>query len=102
MKKTSRSTERRACPRLRQRVRILLLTDDCALGEPYRGVILDSSRGGLRLIVPRQEISAGSLLRIRHAQAWDGVPWLPVQVVNSRLVNDQWELGCQRVILPAI
>lgn len=77
------------------------MTDDCVLEEPYRGLILDSSRDGLRLSIPQQEISEGSFLRIRHPNAWDGVPWLPVRVTNRRLVNGTWELGCQLIRSPA-
>lgn len=80
-----------------QNERVLLLTDDCVLEEPYRGLILDSSRGGMRLCIPSQEIPEGSFLRIRHPKAWEGVPWLPVRVINRRMVNGAWELGCQLV-----
>ena len=40
--------DRRAYPRQARQQRVLLLLDDCALGEPYRGVLLDTSAGGLR------------------------------------------------------
>jgi len=89
--------ERRSTPRRQQAVRVLFLTDDCVMGEPYPGTLVDTSRGGLRLSVPSQEIGEGTLIHIRHPQAWDGVGWLPVQVMNRRQVNGAWELGCQVV-----
>jgi len=95
MRKTPGAPDRRSCPRVPQNVRVLLLTDDCVLEEPYGGLILDSSRGGLRLATHQEYIDEGTVLRIRHARAWDGVPWLPVRVTNRRLINGSWELGCQ-------
>ena len=89
--------ERRSTPRRAQEVRVLFMTDDCVMGEPYPGTLVDSSRGGLRLSVPSQEIEEGTFLQIRHPQAWDGVPWLPVRVMNRRQINGKWELGCQVV-----
>ena len=89
--------ERRNTPRRQQSVRVLFMTNDCVMGEPYPGTLVDSSRGGLRLSVPCQQIEEGSFLHIRHPRAWDGVPWLPVRVMNRRQINGTWELGCQVV-----
>lgn len=85
--------ERRAWPRKAKKERVLLLLDDCALGEPYRGELLDTSAGGLRLS-SRQEIAAGTVLWLRPAGAPDETAWLGVQVKHRCRRANGYELGC--------
>ena len=92
--------ERRAWPRARKSIRVLLLPDDSALDEPFGGTILDTSRGGVRLAVQFDQISVGALVGIRHPFAPANVPWTWVRVRNRRLRNDSWELGCEFVQVP--
>lgn len=86
--------ERRAYPREARRQRVWLLLDDCVLGEPYRGTLLDTSAGGLRLAVPRQEIPEGTLVWLRSASAPDEMAWLGVRVKHLRRRAQGWEMGC--------
>lgn len=87
-------SDRRAFPREAKRQRVLLLLDDCALGEPYRGVLLDTSAGGLRLAVPQQEVKEGTLVWLRDANAPDETAWLGVRVKHRRRREKFWEMGC--------
>lgn len=89
-----RSRERRAWVRESKRQQVLLLLDDCALGEPYRGVLLDTSAGGLRLAVPRQEVAEGTVVWLRSASASDETAWLGVRVKHRRRREHFWEMGC--------
>lgn len=88
--------ERRSAPRRRRYVRVLFLSDDSVVDEPFAALLLDSSVGGLRLAIRREEISEGTLLMVRPPQAPAGTPWIPVLVKNCRRSEDNcWELGCQ-------
>jgi hypothetical protein len=86
--------ERRAYPRQARQQRVLFLLDDCALGEPYRGTLLDTSAGGLRLAVPGQEIPEGTLIWLRSMSAPDEMAWLGVRVKHRRRRDQGWEMGC--------
>jgi hypothetical protein len=86
--------DRRAYPRQARQQRVLLLLDDCALGEPYRGVLLDTSAGGLRLAMPRHEVPEGTLLWLRSMSAPDEMAWLGVRVKHRRRREHGWEMGC--------
>jgi hypothetical protein len=88
------SSERRIYPRQSRQQRVLLLLDDCVLGEPYRGMLLDTSAGGLRLSVPHQEIPEGTLVWLRSMSAPDEMAWRGVCVKHRRRREQTWELGC--------
>ncbi|MBL8796731.1 MAG: PilZ domain-containing protein [Planctomycetia bacterium] len=87
--------ERRAWPRSERRIRVLLLAEDSALAEPFGGWIVNTSRGGLRLRVPREGFPIGSLLLIRSPFASTRVPWTALRVKNIREVEGSWEMGCE-------
>jgi hypothetical protein len=87
--------ERRSSPRQRQRTRILFLSNDSVLDEPFRGVLLDSSSGGVRLAVRMDDMVEGTMLLVRPPSAPAGTPWIPVTVRNRRLAQHTWEVGCQ-------
>lgn len=93
--KPAQARERRTAPRRRRSVRVLFMSNDCALDEPFRATLLDASQGGLRLAVRREQISEGSMLMVMPPQAPPGTPWVPVLVKNCRLKDDAWEVGCQ-------
>jgi len=91
----AQTRERRKAPRRRRSVRVLFMSNDCALDEPFRATLLDASPGGLRLAVRREQISEGSLLMVMPPQAPPGTAWVPVLVKNCRPKDDAWEVGCQ-------
>jgi hypothetical protein len=92
--------ERRAYPRQMKQQRVLLLLDDCALGEPYRGVLLDTSAGGLRLAVPSQDVPEGALVWLRAMSAPEETAWLGVRVKHRRQREHFWEMGCAFAKVP--
>jgi hypothetical protein len=96
MPTTTRATrDRRAWPRTVRQVRVLLLSEDCALDEPYGGWIIDSSRGGVRLRVNGELFPVGTILRIRSPLASGRVPWTGLRVKHLRRAPNGWELGCE-------
>jgi hypothetical protein len=86
--------ERRSAPRRRRNVRVLFLSNDSVLEEPYGAMLLDCSVGGLRLLV-RLDVEEGEVLMVRPPSAPAGTPWVPVKVRNRRLGRDSCEVGCQ-------
>jgi len=70
------------------------VSPDGTLASAWEGWILDRSQGGLRLRVP-EAIPIGVVLRVRCLNASEGLPWVEVQVKNSREKDGQWEIGCQ-------
>jgi hypothetical protein len=94
---TNPPTERRAFPRSRRLLRVLVLPTDAVVDEPFSGWLVDSSPGGLRLVVPSSDIPEGAILHVKAATAGANTRWTRVHVRHRRRHNDQWELGCQRV-----
>lgn len=92
---SGRYQERRAAPRKRRGIRVLFLSNDSALDEPFGGTLLDASPGGVRLAIRLADIPQDAVLLVRPPAAPAGTPWMPVRVRNLRLFQDQWELGCQ-------
>jgi len=90
-----RAPERRAFPRKQRAAKVLFLPDDSVLDEPFRGWLVNASRGGLRLSIGHQDIGEGALLMVRPPSAPAGTPWLLVKVRNRRLQDNSCELGCQ-------
>lgn len=93
-------SERRAYPRTMRNIRVLLMAEDSALEEPFGGWIIDTSRGGVRLRVPRESFPVGTLLLIRSPSASAAVPWTALRVKHCRQVDKNWEMGCEFVHLP--
>jgi hypothetical protein len=91
------SRERRLWPRSPKNIRVLLLSEDSALDEPFGAWIIDTSRGGVRLRVPHELFPVGSLLHIRNPFASARVPWTALRVCHIRRAGDQWEVGCEFV-----
>jgi hypothetical protein len=94
--KTSGS-ERRAWPRRRRLLRVLVLPDEAVIDEPYPAWLVDSSPGGLRLAMQDSDIVAGNVLHVKAATAGPDTRWTRVHVRYRRVTNDQVELGCQRL-----
>ncbi|MGE3805105.1 MAG: PilZ domain-containing protein [Gemmataceae bacterium] len=86
--------ERRASPRSRTPIRVLINDPGDALDDPYPGLVLDRSKGGVRLAVGQMEIEEGTVLGLVPAEA--GYP-CEVRVVHRSRRNNNFELGCQFV-----
>jgi len=67
--------------------------------RPYQGMVIDRSMGGLCLGVD-QEIPVGTVLSIRPARTAELIPWVQVEVRNSRQIDGFYELGRQFVKTP--
>jgi hypothetical protein len=72
----------------------VVVSDMSPSATPCEGLVLDRSRGGLLLSVPRAT-AAGTLLTIRAAHAPDDLAWIPIQVRHCRPQEDRWLLGCK-------
>lgn len=95
--KTQRAVQpdRRACPRLRELLPVLVLDSAEALGHPYRGWIVDHSPKGICLYYYGCSASKGDLLLVYPASAGADSPWVEVQVRNQRPKRSRVELGCE-------
>lgn len=89
--------ERRRSPRHPRRVRVLIMPEDCALGEPYGGWIVDVSASGVRLAIHRELIAIGTVLKIRCTSDQSSTSWVTVRVCHGRRNGDDWEMGCEIV-----
>src|SRR5262245_26896004 len=72
----------------------VLIADATDSGEPVAGVVVDRSRGGLRLSVS-QPSEVGTVLRVRAVAAPEDFPWVQIRVKRCRQRGERWELGCQ-------
>ena len=92
--------ERRRSARHPRRVRVLIMPEDCALEEPYGGWILDVSAGGVRLVMQREIIPVGTVLRVRASTGLSSGPWVTVRVRHCCRKGNDWEMGCEVVRAP--
>lgn len=92
-----RFSERRAYPRQRRLIRVLVIPQDHVVDEPYGAWLLDSAPGGLRLALNCPTIAEGAVLKVRSQTARPGGTWTTVQVMSCRHHHNQIELGCQIV-----
>lgn len=92
-------SEKRKAPRRRGGSVEVFISDADAKSEPFKGVIVDRSTGGLRLLIDRQ-IKPATILSVRSCQAMDMVPWVQVQVKSCRPDGKTWEVGCQFLLTP--
>src|SRR5262249_28889459 len=86
---------RRAWPRERNPVPVLILDPTDAIEEPYRGWVVDKSRGGVLLCRPRSTPAIGNVLRVQPRSAGGELPWISLKVMNRRVKKDRVELGCE-------
>jgi hypothetical protein len=91
--------ERRASLRRGGNPVAVLISDAETKMAPFQGWVLDRSMGGLCLSVD-QEVSQGTVLSVRAANAPANVAWVQVEVKNCRQEGDAWELGCQFLRTP--
>ncbi|MCI0684824.1 MAG: hypothetical protein L0Y71_22230 [Gemmataceae bacterium] len=67
--------------------------------SPRRALVLDRSMGGLRLATD-EEVAAGTRLVVLPVNAPELTPWTEIEVRDSSLVEDCWELRCQFLKTP--
>ena len=89
--------ERRAWPRLRKALQVLILDPVEALPEPHKGWVVDRSQGGVCLCFNRCEVAEGDELLVQPASTSTGMPWIKVKVKNRRQKRSRMELGCEFV-----
>jgi hypothetical protein len=70
------------------------VSTDASTEAAWEGWILDRSQGGLRLKIP-EPIPIGVVLRVRRLNAPESLPWVEVEVKNTRQKQEHWEVGCQ-------
>jgi hypothetical protein len=72
----------------------VLITDSLNTGEPLQGLVLNRSRGGLFLSVPRK-IEVGRVLALRTPDFPDLVASVHVRVRHCKQRGEAWRIGCQ-------
>ncbi len=90
--------EKRLAPRRKKMLQVLI-QDAEGIFDPFPGWIADRSLGGLCMLVD-QPIEPGTVLKVRRSNTPANVPWVEVQVLNARMRETSWELGCQFVRSP--
>ncbi|GIW79409.1 MAG: hypothetical protein KatS3mg105_1216 [Gemmatales bacterium] len=88
------SFERRAHPRCKELLPVLVEDPADALEDPYPAQIVDRSEGGVRLNVGRIDIEEGTILGLRPPRYPVDRSLVEVRVVNRRWLGDKLELGC--------
>jgi hypothetical protein len=91
--------DKRAAARRKGNPVSILISDAAAEARPYPGLVVDRSTGGLCVLADKA-VEVGTILSVRAANAPSTVPWVQVEVKNSRGTGNQWELGCQFVKTP--
>ncbi len=91
-----RKIERRRFPRRSGNHVAVLLSDDAKRQHSQKGVVLDRSQGGLRLLVDR-ELEVGTKIDVIAHAAAPLTPWTPIEVLRCQLTAGRWECGCQFV-----
>src|SRR5205807_1624549 len=79
----------------------VLVASAQASTQPWEGWVIDRSRGGLRLAVPKP-MAVGTLLKVRTTHDPECAPWVQLRVQRCRPRDGVWVLGCQFVQLPPI
>lgn len=84
--------DRRAAPRRRGNTIEVQLTRE--EGPPIRGLVVDRSQGGLRVLVD-QPVSEGGGWKIRPTTAEVTTPWAEVTIRSCRREGTEYHVGCQ-------
>jgi hypothetical protein len=87
-------SERRAHPRQRKVVRVLIADPADALEEPFPGWIVDRSPGGVCVSSNRSDVEEGNILKVQPISGCEGGPWVEIVVKNRRWKRSRVELGC--------
>src|SRR5262249_49783323 len=94
----SRSDQRRSYRRQGNPIRVFYSLPG-RKDAPSEGCGVDRSMGGICLGTP-DEAPPGTILSILPMNAPPMTPWVDIEVRSCRLVNEQYELGCQFVKVP--
>jgi len=86
--------ERRGSVRKNGTLAGVLVSDADVMTVPRRALVLDRSKGGLRLSADAP-MALGSILSVRSTKSTAEGVWLRVEVVRCKSVDRGWELGCQ-------
>jgi hypothetical protein len=87
------ASNRRSAPRRAGNMVEVALWDGSD-GPQMRAVVGDRSVGGLRLFLD-EPIKTGKVLKVRPRSAPITTPWTDIIIRSCRLVDGQWEAGCQ-------
>ena len=90
-------SERRAWPRCRNQLPVLVSDPGDALEDPYPACIVDRSRGGLCLLIGPTEIEEGTILGVRPTATAPYAQYIDVRVMNRRRQGKSVHLGCEFV-----
>lgn len=93
--------ERRRYPRRGGNPTPILINNQRGKDEPWPGMVVDRSEGGLCLLVDR-EVTDGSVLKVRVKMAPQHVPWIMVETRYCRPVGERYQVGCQFVEAPPL
>jgi hypothetical protein len=74
----------------------VLVSHALAGGEPVQGLVLNRSRGGLRLSLP-EKIEVGQLLTVRTLDFPEGLEPVEIRVRHCKQHSQGWHLGCEFV-----
>jgi len=74
---------------------VLILDPADALGQRYRGWIVDRSSGGICLCYNGCQAEEGDMLLVQPTSATTGLPWVEVRVKHQRRKQSRVELGCE-------
>jgi hypothetical protein len=77
----------------------ILVSDAAAAVEPYRGLVVDRSMGGLCLSLP-SEVDVGTVLSVRLRQGPESTPWVKVQVTHCNADRGGYSVGCRFLRTP--
>jgi hypothetical protein len=72
----------------------ILITKAPDTAPPEKGEVVDRSRSGVRLVVPKQ-YTVGTVLYIRALEAPDTASWIEVKIRWCRNKGNQWQIGGQ-------
>ena len=92
-----RTRDRRFHPRVRKPFPVLVLDPADALEEPYRGWVVDRSRGGVCLCLSRTIVEVGNVVMVQPRSAGGALPWISLKVKNRRVRQKRIDLGCEFV-----
>ncbi len=65
----------------------------------HQGLVLDRSRGGLRILVPKA-VEVGTTLRVRAPHAPDPKAWVETKIVWCASADGKYQAGCEFVATP--
>jgi|SRR5579884_2035009 len=91
------SADRRETPRRRKQLKVHV-SDAEAEAKPSTGWVSDRSIGGLSLLFGEEQ-QIGKVLSVRPTVG--NVPWVQVEVLSCRQVENDWLLGCRFVRQPS-